>query len=366
MVDILIMMKKKLISIDLNEGNGIQNITVVNEVGLFKIINKCNADNDRKQCVKEWISSELNITEQLEDSMLSIDINHNVRGYIGQDGIVYLSSEDIAIGLGWYREQSNIITVRWNTVRQKLEKVIETMKKNNLTNNCQFDFLRDGMGKDSVAEYLPENIFYKLCFMANSEQAIGFQSYVTDIVLPSIRKNGGYIVGQEKVATGEMSDLEFLARANKIAERIIDDVTRERDNLKIENQTQKQIIEEHKPKVKFADAITQSKNSISMGEMAKILKQNGMNTGRTRLFELLRKDGYLGKTGRQKNLPMQSSMNKGLFEIKRSERKDMFGCPVYDYEGNQIIDEVTLVTPKGQKYLINKYIENVNREVGEI
>ena len=110
---------------------------------------------------------------------------------------------------------------------------------------------------------------------------------------------------------------------------------------------QKQIITEQKPKVIFADAVASSKTSILIGDLAKILKQNGFATGQKRLFELLRQDGYLIKSGSSKNMPTQKSMEMGLFEVKETS--------INNPDGSVRVTKTTKVTGKGQQYFINRY-----------
>jgi anti-repressor protein len=105
-------------------------------------------------------------------------------------------------------------------------------------------------------------------------------------------------------------------------------------------------IEQDAPAVRFANAITSSDTNILVRELAKILTQNGFPIGGNRLFELLRNDGYLIKTGSDYNLPTQKSAELGLFFIKESPRISKEGA---------VIDRTVMVTPKAQKYFINKY-----------
>ena len=103
-----------------------------------------------------------------------------------------------------------------------------------------------------------------------------------------------------------------------------------------------------KPKEIFADAVATSKTSILIGDLAKILKQNGIETGQKRLFEWLRNNGYLMKYGNSRNMPTQQYMEQGLFEIKEST--------VNNPDGSVRINRTTKVTGKGQQYFINKFL----------
>lgn len=158
-----------------------------------------------------------------------------------------------------------------------------------------------------------------------------FKRWVTSEVLPSIRKNGGYIAGQET-----MSDDELMARALQVAQNKI----LERDKQ----------IETMKPKAIFADAVAASHTSILVGELAKILKQNGVNIGQNRLYEWLRENGYLirGNKRTDRNAPTQRSMDMGLFEVKIST--------VVNSDGSVRETRTTKVTGKGQQYFINKFL----------
>lgn len=170
-----------------------------------------------------------------------------------------------------------------------------------------------------------------------------FKHWVTSKVLPSIRKNGGYIVGQET-----LSDDELLAKALLIAQNKID----ERDKTIAHQQTE---INRMKPKEIFADAVRTSKNTILIGDLAKLLKQNGIEIEQNRLFEWLRVHCYLiRRKGKSFNLPTQRSMNLGLFKIKESV--------ITDKAGKNFTYSTTTVTPKGQQYFIDKFLNLKEQE----
>lgn len=113
---------------------------------------------------------------------------------------------------------------------------------------------------------------------------------------------------------------------------------------------QKQIIEEQKPKALFADAVSTSQTSILIGDLAKLICQNGVQIGQKRLFEWMRDNGYLIKNGNSRNMPMQRYVEQGLFEIKESN----FLNP----DGSVRITRTTKITGKGQVYFINKFLGN--------
>lgn len=135
---------------------------------------------------------------------------------------------------------------------------------------------------------------------------------------------------------------KVMARALKFAEKRL-------NVLQLENEEQKKKIEEQKPKVLFANSVETSKTSILVGELAKIIKQNGHDIGQNRLFEWLRKNGYLiSRKGTDYNMPTQRAMELGLFEIKETS--------ITHSDGHVSVNKTTKVTGKGQVYFVNKFI----------
>ena len=176
---------------------------------------------------------------------------------------------------------------------------------------------------------------YSLVMRAKTERAEAFQEWVTSEVLPAIRKHGGYLT------------------TNKIEEVLTDPDTiiKLATTLKEERAARVQAelkLEEAKPKVLFADAVSASKTSILIGDMAKLLKQNGHEMGQKRLFQWLREKGYLIKRpGADYNSPTQWAMEKELFEIKETT--------VSHADGHISITKTTKVTGKGQVYFVNLF-----------
>ena len=165
-----------------------------------------------------------------------------------------------------------------------------------------------------------------------------FERWVFDEVLPAIRHNGGYIMGQEN-----LSDSELMAKAILVAQKTI-----EHKNQIIEQQKAK--IEADRPKTIFADAVSTSHTSILIGDLAKLICQNGVQTGQKRLFQWMRENGYLMKSGASYNMPMQRYIEQGLFEVKESS--------VQNPDGSVRVTRTTKVTGKGQLYFINKFLGN--------
>lgn len=134
---------------------------------------------------------------------------------------------------------------------------------------------------------------------------------------------------------------QIFARALKMADRTI-------DSLKHQNEGLLEDVKRMKPKEIFADAVACSQTSILVGDLAKILKQNGVNTGQKRLFEMLRNEGFLIKGGSSKNMPTQRSMEMGLFEVKEST--------ISNPDGSMRVTKTTKVTGKGQQYFVNRFL----------
>lgn len=176
-----------------------------------------------------------------------------------------------------------------------------------------------------------ESGLYALIFGSKLESAKRFKHWVTSEVLPTIRKTGRY---QMQTPHGK----ELLALAVLEAQKTIEE--------------QNEQIKQMKPKALFADAVSASHTSILIGDLAKLLKQNGVETGQKRLFEWMRENGYLIKRkGSDWNMPTQRSMELGLFEVKEST--------VNNPDGSVKINKTTKVTGKGQQYFTNRFLGGI-------
>lgn len=189
--------------------------------------------------------------------------------------------------------------------------------------------IRDPIGREQHPTVINESGLYSLILSSKLPTAKQFKRWVTSEVLPSIRKTGGYIAGQEN-----LSDSELIAKALLVAQRTIEERNKQ--------------IETMKPKALFADAVSGSDTSILVRDLAKLLKQNGVDIGEKRLYKKLRDDGYLIKIGESKNTPTQKAMEMKLFEIKES---------VIIVDGKSRVVKTTKVTGKGQTYFINRFFE---------
>jgi anti-repressor protein len=176
---------------------------------------------------------------------------------------------------------------------------------------------------------------YKLIMRSRKPEAKEFQRWVTHEVLPQIRRTGGYIP-----AGDSDSDEDIMARAVLVAQKTI-----KQKNQQIASQQSR--IVELEPKARFADAVAASDGTCLVGELAKMLRQNGMDIGQNRLFRLLQADGYLGKSGSNRNVPTQRAMDLGLFRIKETT--------VTHADGHTTVSRTPKVTGKGQRYFIDRY-----------
>lgn len=187
-------------------------------------------------------------------------------------------------------------------------------------------------GQDREMIIINESGLYSLILSSKLPQAKVFKRWVTSEVLPTIRKNGMF-------ATDELLDNPDFAIATL-------------QKLKEEREVKKQLeaqIEADRPKVLFADAVSASKSSCLIGELAKILKQNGIDIGQNKLFQWLRSNGYLiSRRGDSWNQPTQKSMDLGLFELKKTN--------INHADGHTTTNTTTKVTGKGQQYFINKFL----------
>lgn len=197
--------------------------------------------------------------------------------------------------------------------------------------------LTDSMGRIQETIVINESGLYSLILSSKLPTAKKFKRWVTAEVLPSIRKHGAYMTPDtlEKA----LYNPDFLIR---LATELKDTQAHVKHlETKIDND---------KPKVIFADAVSTSKSSILVGELAKIIKQNGVNIGQNRLFAWLRDNGYLIKRkGTDYNMPTQYSMDLQLFEVKETE--------VTHADGHITVSKTPKVTGKGQQYFINKFLK---------
>ena len=191
------------------------------------------------------------------------------------------------------------------------------------------------LGRQGEANLVSEAGFYKLVMRSRKPEAKAFQRWVTHEVLPSIRKRGGYLT-PEKVEEVLLNPDTIIRLATDLKEERARRAELERENAAMA------------PKALFADAVASSDTSILIGELAKLLRQNGVSIGQNRLFEWMRENGFLMKAGSSRNMPTQRAMEMGLFEVK--ERT------IANPDGSVRITKTPKVTGKGQSYFVNRFL----------
>lgn len=188
--------------------------------------------------------------------------------------------------------------------------------------------IQDSLGRTQEAVFITEPDLYRLITHSKLPTAEKFERWVFEEVLPSIHRTGGYMVAKQ-----DETPEQIMARAVLVAQDTIE--------------RQKKQIDELKPKALFADAVAASDGTCLVGELAKMLKQNGVSIGQNRLFAWMREHGYLGKTGSNRNVPTQRAMEQGLFRIKETA--------VTHSDGHVTINRTPKVTGKGQRYFVELF-----------
>ncbi len=194
---------------------------------------------------------------------------------------------------------------------------------------CQID----SAGQKRDVTVINESGLYSLILSSKLPGAKRFKRWVTAEILPSVRTHGAYMT--PAVIERTLTDPDYIIQLAT--------------TLKMEQQKRRALEEKVKadaPAVFFAEAVTGADTNILIRDMAKLLAQNGADIGGNRLYEVLRRDGYLIKSGSDYNMPTQRAMELGLFFVKETPRIAKEGA---------VIDRTTKVTPKGQKYFINRY-----------
>ena len=198
----------------------------------------------------------------------------------------------------------------------------------------------DSLGREQQALFVNEDGLYDVILDSRKTEARQFRKWITSEVLPTIRKHGAYMT--EGALQKAIQNPDFLIQ-----------LATELKNEKQKRLVAEKKIQETRPQVIFADAVTASSDSILVGELAKLIKQNGVDTGQRRLFKWLRSNGYLcKKTGECFNEPTQYSMELGLFEIKKTV--------IQKPDGSAIINKTVKVTGKGQVYFVNKFLNGID------
>ncbi|MED1582942.1 phage antirepressor [Bacillus amyloliquefaciens] len=240
-----------------------------------------------------------------------------VAAKIENDQILF-DAEQVARNLGLTTvAKSGNVTIRWSRVNT---------------------YLPDNFPEVEKGDFIPEPLVYKLAFRVSNQIAEQFQDWLAFEVIPTIRKTGGYVANDEQFIQ------TYLSNADENTKLFF------KTTLHALKEQNKQI-ESMKPKALFAESVEASESSVLVGELAKIIQQNGVKIGPNKLFQWLRDNGYLiRKTGESFNLPTQRSMDLGLFEIKKRTMNNP--------DGSIRTTRTPKVTGKGQIYFVNKFISS--------
>lgn len=196
--------------------------------------------------------------------------------------------------------------------------------------------ITDAIGRRQNTTIISESGLYNVILLSRKPEAKGFKRWVTQEVLPAIRKHGAYVTPAKLEEM--MNDPDAWIKV----------LTALKEERAAKERLQLQTAED-RPKVVFADAVSVSDGTILIGELAKILKGNGVDIGQNRLFENLRKDGFLiRRHGTDYNAPTQRAMELGLFRVKETA--------IIHSDGHVTISKTTKVTGKGQQYFINLFL----------
>ena len=203
-----------------------------------------------------------------------------------------------------------------------------------LNDHCRGITKRDTPTSSGVQtmSFIPEGDVYRLITHSKLPTAEKFERWVFDEVLPTVRQTGAYMTPEtiEKVLMNPDTIISLATQLKELQTKV----------------------EQDKPKVLFADAVAASHTSILIGDLAKLIRQNGVEVGQNRLFQWLRDNGYLCSTGERYNLPTQKSMELKLFEVKETT--------ISNPDGSIRITRTTKVTGKGQAYFVNKFLARVS------
>lgn len=237
-----------------------------------------------------------------------------IRTFTGNDGEPWFVGKDVANALGYTNPQK--------AIRDHVDEGDRTVNESFTVNG-------------TAVTLVNESGIYALILTSKLPKAKEFKHWITSDVLPSIRRDGGYMAARR-----DETPEETMARAVLLAQRTI-----ERQRATIAGQGER--IAELEPKALFADAVAASDGTCLVGELAKMLRQNGVPMGQRRLFQRLREDGFLGKSGSNRNVPTQRAMEMGLFRIKETA--------ITHSDGHVTVSRTPKVTGKGQRYFVERY-----------
>lgn len=191
------------------------------------------------------------------------------------------------------------------------------------------------LGRQGDGTIINESGLYSLVLGSRKPEAKAFKRWITHDIIPTIRKTGGYVND-----TAQFID-SYFGQLDPSQKHALTMMFNESKRMSAQ-------LKEQAPKVLFANAVETAHNSILIGDLAKIIRQNGVDIGQKRLFDWMRQNGYLIKGGQSKNMPTQKAMDMNLFEVKEST--------VNNPDGSVRITRTTKVTGKGQTYFVKKFL----------
>ena len=244
-------------------------------------------------------------------------ININGIDCYEKNGVAYLKLETVARGLGVTEiAGSGNECVRWRTVKKYLSEL-------GIATSCD----------ENLPEYIPENIFYRLAMKAKNEAAEKFQAKVADEVIPSIRKHGAYMTADT---------IDRMIQSPEFGIKLLTALREERGKREALQKQNAALL----PKAEYYDAVKDTSTVIQVKELSAYLCSNGVKIGRNKLFEKLRNDGFLCKSGETRNLPTQEALDARLMEVKQS---------VFVRNGEVTTGSTTYITQKGLEYFLRRY-----------
>lgn len=250
-----------------------------------------------------------------------------------KDGEPWFVGRDVAEALGYKNTKDALI----GHVDEEDKRILQRSEIATLENA-----FANGEISNRGMSIINESGLYSLVLCSKLESARKFKRWITHEVIPAVRKHGAYL-SPEKVEEVLLNPDTLIKLATQL---------KEERTARLEAEAK---VEAAKPKVLFAESVEGSKTSILVGELAKLLKQNGVETGQQRLFAWMRQEGFLGTTGAYYNMPTQKSMEMRLFEIK--ERT------VVNADGTTRITRTPMVSGKGQIYFVNRIRGGVGNEI---
>lgn len=329
----------ELTSVLLKSGGQDREMRLVSESGLYTLVFKSR--KPEAKAFRKWVTSELkpaleNLKEVNMKSLTAINSSQNAvmqkfsfRGSNIRtaiiDGEPWFVAKDVAEALGYANPNDAIKQHCKDGVAKRYP-------------------ILDALGRTQEVRIIREPDLYRLIVGSTLPAAQKFEAWIFEEVLPTIRKTGGYTDMIPK-------DLPTALRAYANEVEKNQKLLAENNALQKSNLSKSLTITRNKPKVLFADAVAASDTSILVGDLARILKQNGINIGQNRLFVWMRENGYLIKKRRADyNMPTQKSMNAGLFEIKES----VVNTP----DGSIHVTRTPKVTGAGQVFFINQFLRD--------